>query len=54
MVGGFISHLESSVGLLPAIYGGGEKSSTAEESRNRLNQAIQQLSVSGGMVQRLV
>jgi hypothetical protein len=49
MVGGFIGHLESSVGLLPAIYGGGEKSATAEESRNRLNQAIQQLSVSGAM-----
>lgn len=52
IIPGIIGHVEAHLGLLPVVYGGGEKSSTAEESRNRLNQAIQQLSVAGALAQQ--
>lgn len=41
------SNVQLHTGLLPTAWGGGEKASTAEESRNRLNQALQQLSIHG-------
>lgn len=41
------SNIQLHTGLLPTAWGGGEKSATAEESRNKLNQALQQLSIHG-------
>ncbi len=41
------TNVQLHTGLLPTAWGGGEKASTAEESRNRLNQALQQLSIHG-------
>lgn len=47
IVSGVETNVQLHTGLLPSSWGGGEKSNTAEESRNRLQQALQQLSIHG-------
>jgi hypothetical protein len=40
-------NVQNSTGIRPEVFGAGEKSATAEEARNKLNQALMQLSVPG-------
>jgi hypothetical protein len=47
MVAGLEQNIQSYTGLQPSVYGGGEKSNTAEQARIQLNQALMQLGVPG-------
>jgi hypothetical protein len=46
-VGAVEQAIQSYTGLTPDLWGQGQKSDSAEEARNRLNQALQQLGVPG-------
>jgi hypothetical protein len=41
------NNVQQHTGILPPVWGGGEKTPTAEEARSRLNQAMMQLGVPG-------
>jgi hypothetical protein len=47
LLGVIDTNVQQYTGLLPTVWGGGEKSPTAEEARTRLNQAMMQLGVPG-------
>lgn len=47
LIGLIDGNVQQHTGLLPPVWGGGEKAQTAEETKTRLNQALMQLSVPG-------
>ena len=47
VLGSLEATVQQNLGLLPPVWGGGEKTQTAEDSRNRLNQALMQLGIAG-------